>query len=217
MANRTQSKNFLTSAMGLGAKPSSTTLIGLFSELNKLDGLYYIPGMTVDHYGSGGPIVQVKITLNAAPIAFTDQADTIQYGGMKIYDFPEGHLCILGAVIDGSVAPAATSDEGTLTAGFAGDVAIGTVTATTGASLTSTEADILQSTATTTAVAGVANCDAQSIATALTESGARWLDGTATANDAYLNFIIDDAAAHRDSVGTVTAVVYLTYLMLGDN
>lgn len=215
MANRTQGRNFFSSGMGLGSKPSSSTSTGLFTELNPLDGLYYIPGMTVEHYGGGGPIVQVKITLNASPISISDDAGVAQYGGMKIYDFPEGMLLTLGAVVDGSISPKATS--GTIIDTFDGDVAIGTVTATTGATLTSTEADILQSVALTQAVAGVANCDAQSVATALTESGARWLDGTATAKDAYLNFVIDDDASHTAAVGTVTAVVYLTYLMLGDN
>jgi len=156
---------------------------------------------------------QTVLTCTATPITISDDAGTAQYGGVKIYDFPEGLLLTLGAVIDGSLTAGVT---GTVIATYDGDVALGTATATTGATLTSTEADILQSTALTQAVAKVANCDAVSIATALTESGARWHDGTATAKDLYLNFVIDDDATHTAGTATFTGVVYITWINLGD-
>ena len=216
MAGRTQGRNFITDDNGIGGVPTSTTSTGQFTELSELDGLYRTPGLTVKHHGNG-PIVQAVITLSGAPLTITDDAGTAQYGGLQIYDYPAGALLSLGAVVDGSVSPNSTSDAGTLTTTFDGDVAIGTITATTGATLVSTEANILISNALTQAVASVANCDAQPSATQVTESAAVWIDGTATAADAFLNFVIDDSAAHGASVGTVDAVVTLTYLMLGDN
>lgn len=152
------------------------------------------------------------ITCTATPIAISDDAGVAQYGGVKLYDFPEGMLLFFGASIDGSLTlPAPFVDA------FGGDVALGTVTATTGATLISTEADYLTSTALTTAVTKVANSDAQSIATALTEAGARWMDGTATAKDLFLNFVIDDNGAHTAETGLFTGVVTIAWMLLGDN
>ena len=162
-------------------------------------------------YGDG-VIHKTVLTCTATPITVSDDAGVAQYGGVKVYDFPEGHICTLGAVIDGSITGYAS-----LIDTFDGDVALGTVTASTGATLTSTEADILQSTPLTQAVGEVANCDAQSIATALTESGARWLDGTATAKDMYLNFVIDDNAAHGAGTATFTGTISFVWMILGDN
>lgn len=167
--------------------------------------------VTVQEYGNG-IVNKTVLTCTATPISVSDDAGVAQYGGVKVYDFPEGMLCIHGAVIDGSLTGYAS-----LIDTFDGDVALGTATATTGATLTGTEADILQSTALTQAVAEVANCDAQSIATALTESGARWLDGTATAKDMYLNFVIDDNAAHGAGTATFTGTISFLWSILGDN
>jgi hypothetical protein len=167
--------------------------------------------VTVQEYG-GGIVNKTVLTCTATPISIADDAGVAQYGGVKVYDFPEGMLCIHGAVIDGSLTGYAS-----LIDTFDGDVALGTVTATTGSTLTGTEADILQSTPLTQAVSEVANCDSQSIATALTESGARWLDGTATAKDMYLNFVIDDNAAHGAGTATFTGTISFLWSVLGDN
>jgi hypothetical protein len=164
-------------------------------------------------YGTG-IVHKTLLTCTATTITITDDAGTAQYGGVKVYDFPEGMICTLGAVIDGSLTAGVT---GTIIDAFDGDVALGTATATTGATLTGTEADILQSVALTQGVTKVANCDAQSVATALTESGARWHDGTATAKDAYLNFVIDDDATHTAGTATFTGTITLLWLSLGDN
>lgn len=181
----------MTENAGVGAKNGST--------------------ITVQEYG-GGPLRKTVLTCTATPITISDDAGVAQYGGVKVYDFPEGMLCTLGAVIDGSLTGYAS-----LIDTFDGDVALGTATATTGATLTGTEADILQSVALTQAVSEVANCDAQSVATALTESGARWHDGTATAKDMYLNFVIDDNAAHGAGTATFTGTISFVWMILGDN
>jgi hypothetical protein len=148
------------------------------------------------------------------PISVADDAGQAQYGGKAIYNFPEGMLCTMGAVIDGSLTMGVT---GTFINEYTGNVSLGSVTASTGATLTGTEATFLQETALTTAVAKVANSDAQSIATALTESGARWVDGTATAPVMYLNFAIADDATHTAGTGTFTGVITFVWMLLGDN
>lgn len=160
-----------------------------------------------------GILHKTIITLDAETITITDDAGVAQYGGTKIYDFPKGLLTTFGAIVVGNLTGGVT---GTVIATFDGDVSLGTVTATTGATLTTTEADILQSTATTIAVAKVAPVLAVSAATALTESGARWHDGTTTAKDLFLNFKIDDSATHTSGTATFTGTVTLLWTIIGD-
>jgi hypothetical protein len=154
------------------------------------------------------------LTCTALPITIADDAGVAQYGGVKVYDFPEGMLCTMGAVVSGSVTGGVT---GTIIDTWSGAIALGTVTASTGATLVSTEADIMQSVAIAAATAKVAAIDAVSVATALTESGARWLDGTATAKDLFLNIAVADDASHTAGTVTFTGTVTITWLSLGDN
>lgn len=163
-----------------------------------------------------GPVRKVKLTCTATPITTADSAGNGQYGGVKVYDFPAGLLLFLGAVIDGSIT--LIDDSGTWTATWDGDVGLGTAVHGDAGGMDGTAQDLLQGTAVTQAVAKVANCDAVTIATALTESGARWHDGTATPKDMYLNLEVDDAAAHADGDGgTFTGTIEFAYLILGDN
>lgn len=167
----------------------------------------------VEH--SSGPIHRTVFTLSATPITITDDAGVAQYGGTgKLYTFPEGLLLTMGAEVHGNLTLGTT---GTIIAAYTGVNSLGTVTATTGATLVSTEADILQSTANATASAAVAAIDSVSIATALTEAGARWLDGTATAKAMFLNFAIADDATHTSGTGLFTGGITITWINLGDN
>lgn len=172
-------------------------------------------GTTVSakEYGFGNFRTTV-LTLTATPITITDDAGTAQYGGVKIYDFPTGAICTMGGVVAGALTLGVT---GTITDTWEGDVALGTATATTGATLTSTEADIIPSVAIAAATSKVAAIKAVPVATALTESGARWFDGTGTAKDLYLNFVIDDSATHTAGTGAFTGTVTLNWIFLGDH
>jgi hypothetical protein len=152
---------------------------------------------------------------NALSVTITDDAGVAQYGGVKVYDFPEGHLLTKGARVSGILTAGAT---GTIIDNWDGDVALGTATATTGATLTGTEADIMPSVAVSAGASdklGVVSATA--VATALTESGARWFDGTSTAKDLYLNFVIDDDATHTAGTATFTGTIEINWEMLGDN
>lgn len=170
--------------------------------------------ITVDEQGIGGVLQKTVLTCTATPISIADDANVAQYGGAgKIYDFPEGLLCVFGAVIDGAITLGAT---GTIINTWAGGIALGTTAATTGSTLTGTEADVLQEVDVAAATAKVAIVDAVSVATALTESGARWLDGTATAKDLYLNLVVDDDVSHTAGTGTFTGTVTLLWAIIGD-
>ena len=170
-------------------------------------------GVTVVERGND-VLHKTVITCTATPVTITDDAAVAQYGGTgKLYDFPAGLICTLGAVVDGSVTLGTT---GTITTTWAGGVALGTATATTGATLTGTEADIMPEVDVAAATASVAVVDAVSVATALTESGARWLDGTATAKDLFLNLVVDDSATHTSGTGSFTGTITIHWINLGD-
>lgn len=160
------------------------------------------------------PVVHSTVlTCAATPISIADDADVAQYGGVKLYTFPAGLICVLGAVVDGAVTLGTT---GTAIDTWAGGIALGTATATTGSTLTGTEANIMPEVDVAAATAKVAAVDSVSVATALTESGARWLDGTATAAPVFLNLVVDDDASHTAGTGSFTGTVTLTWIKLGD-
>lgn len=172
-----------------------------------------INGATVTGTELGGPILRKTVlTLTATPVALTDDAGAGQYGGVLVYTFPQGLINIQGAIVTGALTGYAS-----LIDTFGGFVALGTVTATTGATLVSTEADIMQAVALTTAVAEVAAVDAVSVAAALTESGARWHDGSTTAVPMFLNFVVTDNVAHGSGTAYFTGTVQVQWSTIGDN
>jgi len=116
------------------------------------------------------------------PIVMADEAGVVAYGGLKIFDFPAGSLVIQGATADIAV----TKSSAGIIATFDGDFALGTAAAANDATLTSTEANIIPSTATPQAVSGATTAKGRSTAALL-------LDGTTTAADLYINFLVDDA------------------------
>lgn len=145
------------------------------------------------------------LTLTATPVTITDDAGVAQYGGCgKIYDFPLGVIGVRGCVVSGSLTLGTT---GTITNTYAGGVSVGSVTATTGATLTGTEADMMAEVDVAAATAKVA-----AVSGGL---GGSVLNGSATAKDAYLNFVIDDDATHTSGTGTFTGTVTITWQQLG--
>lgn len=175
-------------------------------------------GATVTAVEQGsGVIHRTILTCVATPITMADEAGVVQHGGVKLYDFPEGLILSLGALINGDVTtPVHDHASGGTIATWDGDIGLGTVTASNNATLAATEQNILQSTAATQATGQVGNVDAVSAATLLTESAASWLDGTGGALDLYLNLLIDDSANNDAHTALFTGVVTFTWMNLGD-
>lgn len=194
-------------------KSGATMAIASGSTITTDSGVGAKNGSTVTATETIPVIHKTVLTCVATPISISDDAGVAQYGGVKIYDFPEGLMCTLGAVIDGAVTGGVT---GTLITTWAGGIALGTAVATTGATLIGTEADVMPEVDVAAATASVAVVDAVSVATALTESGARWLDGTTTAKDLYLNLVVDDSVTHTAGTVTFTGTVTIHWLSLGD-
>lgn len=152
------------------------------------------------------------LTLTDCPLSIADDAGVAQYGGVQVYTFPKGAICSLGGSILGNLTLGVT---GTIIDAFTGVNALGSVTASTGATLVSTEATWLQSTANATAAAKVAAIKAISVATALTESPGRVVDGTSTAAPVFLNFAIADDVSHTAGTGTFTGTITIYWCNLG--
>lgn len=153
------------------------------------------------------------LTCTAVPVSVSDDAGVAQYGGVKIYTFPEGVICTLGAIISGNLTMGAT---GTFIDAFTGVNALGSVVATTGATLVAGEATWLQSTANATAAAKIAAISSVSVATQLTETPMRVFDGSATPAPVFLNFAIADDVSHTAGTGTFTGTITMLWAKVGD-
>jgi hypothetical protein len=149
---------------------------------------------------------KTTLTLTSLSITMTDTGTNGCHGSQKVYDFPAGNIAILGAVTDLSVTAGAGGITNTASlVGSVGTAAVGTDNAT----LTSTEANIVPSTA-GTLTDGAGNVDGESTAIVI-------VDGTGTAADAYLNFAVPDAGASANDTLTVSGTITITWLNLGDN
>lgn len=153
-----------------------------------------------------GFIQRTRITLSSFSITMTDEAGVVAYGGAKIYDMPVGNIKILGATADLTV----TKSGAGINNDFDGDFAIGTVTASNNASLSLTEQNVIPTTATPQASSGATTAKGINIADIAP------LDGTSTAIDLFLNFLIDDADQDGGGALLVSGTILITWINLGD-
>lgn len=151
-------------------------------------------------------IFKTTLTFDDLVVAMTDAGAAGSHGAQKIYDFPAGNIVILGATTDLDIVAGA----GGLAANAAIVAGIGSVTVgTDNGTLTSTEANIVPSTAATLST-GEGAFAGQS-------TGVTVLDGTATAADTFLNFAVPDAGSSANDTLTVSGTVTLVWLNSGDN
>lgn len=154
------------------------------------------------------------LTCTAVPISLADDAGVAQYGGVKLYTFPEGLIFTKGAIISGNLTLGVT---GTIIDAFTGVNGLGNIVATTGSSLNKdNEAFWLQSTNNATASAKVAAISSISVAATVTEASSRIGDGTGTPAPVFLNFAIADDASHTAGTGTFTGTVTISWEKIGD-
>lgn len=145
--------------------------------------------------------------------AFGDEAGQGQYAGALAYTFPQGAIEFEGAVLQGSITLTAPAIDA-----WAGSIGLGVTVPVDHQDAANLTGAVMPKVAIAAATAKVGAVDALSVATALTESGARWLDGTAAAKALYLNLLVDDDAAHDNTItGTFTGTILVTWKNLGDN
>lgn len=201
---------------GIPRKGWGKSLKGIFEYLDyrtpagvtKLGSAPTITGMTCSE-GGAHAFRQTTFTFTSCAFALTDAAGVVAYTGKKIYDFPAGNILILGATANLTLGKSSAG----VNADFDGDFSLGTVTASNNATLSSTEQNIIPTTPTPQATAGATT------AKGINAAAIAPLDGTGTAVDLYLNFLVDDT--DHDVTSTpcnllVSGTVTVTWVPLGD-
>ncbi len=200
-------------SVSVGASGSEVAITATPAQMNSVGtnvGAAAGTGVTATETGFGRHKTTV-LTLVNTPVPLTDEAGVVAYGGLKLYDFPQGYVYIQSAVSDLAI----TKSSAGVNADWDGDIGFGTTTAGNNNALAVTEQDIIPTTATPQAVAGATTGDAVSTAT---EHAI--LDGTTTAVDLFVNLLVDDAdhnvgatACNLILNGTVT----INWIFMGDN
>jgi hypothetical protein len=163
-------------------------------------------GVSAVEYGNGA-MHKTVLTVAALPITVTDTGGAGGgQGSQKVYDFPEGPIQLIGSSYNLTTARSSTGIAATAAlVGSLGSVAADNANAT----LTSTEADMIASTAgPLTAGAGSLKSHGSLVATAF--------DGHTTALDAILNLAVPDANISATDTITLNGTITLTWANLGD-
>lgn len=135
------------------------------------------------------------------------------WGTAVIGDFPAGNILLLGCV--GYLQFAGSGSDADLSDTWVGDYAVGT-TATADATLGTTDADIVPSTAIAAATAEVSPRTRGTQADGALAG--QVFDNTDDSLEINVNLSIDDAGiAGDDSVITVTGELFINYVVLGDD
>ena len=188
-----------------GAKRLTTSSIGS----STLGTMSTVPGAVNVVEEQMGLIHRTVITLTNYALAITDNGVNGAQGSVAIYAFPRGLIDFLGSILNLTL----TGDGTNQTATAAVVTALGTVAAAADATLTSTEANLAPSVASTfTASAGV--CKSKGVTSA-------FFDNTTTTNStnmpAIFNVAIPDAGSSANGTITVSGTITLWWIHLGDN
>lgn len=200
-----------TTSHSLSRKGFPRALKGLYDFVQGVGSNGAVPsvtGLSVVENGAG-PLRQTVLTFDDVAFALTDVAATVAYSGKKVYDFPAGSIKIFGATANLALTKSAAG----VNADWDGDFGVGTVTASNNATLSSTEQDIIPTTATPQAVTGATTAKGRNAADIAP------FDGTTTAVDVYLNFLVDDADQDVTTTPTnliVNGTLTITWTNLGD-
>jgi len=145
------------------------------------------------------------LTFTNVAVSTVDAGASGGQGSLKIYDFPEGLLDFRGGVTNITMT-AASGIAATSTV----ITSVGTAVAAADLTLTGTEADLVPSgSATLVASAGA-------IAQVSATANIATFDGTGTAKDAYLNFVVDATGSTANSTITVNGTVTLAWSLIAD-
>lgn len=161
--------------------------------------------VTAAEWGEG-TIHKSILTLTATPITITrNSGDSSGQGYVKLYDFPEGRILVLG-----TTASLTFTFGANMAATGSGDFSLGT-TGTSDTTLDSTDVDLLPSTGITDPMVASVGSGTGALA------ASAQFDGTATAKDMILNVICDAGdVTTGNSSATVTGTVTVTWINLGD-
>lgn len=158
--------------------------------------------------GANAPVKKTTLAIRNFAISVAAVSTGIGWGTALIGDFPEGNILILGTVAN--LQFTATGTNATTT--FDGDFSIGT-TPTADSTLSTTDADIIPSTALGAATARVSPVVRGANGTPFL------VDNTTGSLELNLNVLIDAANITDDTTVpmTVTGEIYIAYIVLGDD
>ena len=184
--------------------PAANGFYWVVNELNKIfDNADGEPIAGVNAVHGATSVKTVQLTLDDYSVTMTDATTAGSHGKIKIYDFPEGTVQILGATLGVAIARVGTA----LTATSAVVTALGSATVgTNDATLTTTEANIVPSTAATLTDGAGSAAGASTAALTLTGAPA----------SAYLNFATPDAGSTGNDALLVNGTVTLTYVIVSN-
>lgn len=157
---------------------------------------------------SQAPIVRQVIRVEDVAVSVAGTTG-IGFGSAVIGDFPAGNILLLGAV---SYMQFTTAD-GDVVATYDGDYSIGSA-ANADTSLSGSEVDVVASTALGAATAGLSPLVRGTSAAAIAGTV---LDNTDGSLELNLNLLIDDANISGTGSFTADGVVYVSYIVLGDD
>ena len=163
-----------------------------------------------EYTDASGTFHKTVLTLTATPIAVVNGTE---YQGVKVYDFPEGAISILGAIA--SLSPITTSTiASTLNANSTLAISLGTAVASN-VTLSSTMANVIASFAgTSSGTINVAHASAPFKSALTVPCG---IDGTGTAADLYLNFSVPTTTdVDADATTTWTGTITIFWAYIGD-
>jgi len=158
-------------------------------------------GATVTAAERSGFINHTVLTLTDTPVIVVG-ASGVGFGGVKIYDWPEGAIQVLGVTVDSLIVTVGTG----LDAADGGDWSFGTAIVSDADLTDATDVDLCPITS-ADPIAGTNS--AQLAANAI-------FDGTTTAKDCNFNMIVDDADISGTVTNTIDATVTIHWINLGD-
>ena len=177
--------------------------------IERADGLGAVAGTGVSLSTERGEIWhKTTITITDLSITITDATTVGAHGSQKIYDFPEGVIVVEAAMMNlTTLAGSGGIGDTAALIGALGSAAAGTNNET----LTTTEADIIASTA------GTLSGGAGTLVGVGPGSGLNAkLDGHTTPADVYLNIVVPDAGSSASDTVVVSGTIVLLWLNLGD-
>ena len=164
-------------------------------------------GATVTATEDNSFVNKTVLSLSDTPISVVyGGATTNAIGSTKIYDFPEGRILVLGAIVDSFLITSFPTN--TMDAADNGDFSFGTAVPDADGVLNGTAVDFIPA----TAIDGLSTTNSAALA------ASAQFDGTTTAKDLYVNLSIDhgDLTGASTNALTVDGTVTIHWINLGD-
>lgn len=153
------------------------------------------------------------LTLTDLPISVVSVTTGNGVGGTKVYDFPEGHLQVVGVTADLSISVASANQADFTDDAPEGDLGIGTAAPANADALGTDSTDDDFATATAFTMASYADAEVL-----LPPEAQAAHDGSTTAIDMYVNALVDAADIDDDTTTEVlvSGTIVITWANLGD-